>query len=311
VWVPPGQFGTAELLPGEADVAFSRHDQLPSVGLVYEPLAGLTLRAAYNETVARQTFKELTPIAQQEYLGGPIFIGNPELEMSSLRNFDLRLDYTPWTGGLFSASWFRKDIEDPIEYVEKLANFSFTTAVNQPRGKLRGFEVETRQSLGTFWDPLQGLGVGANSTWIDAEVRLADEEILSFEALHGVRPRSTRDMTNAPDWLYNLFLTYDLEATGTGVAVFYTVQGDTLVQGPGPSNDFFVPATYLTRFDTLTATLTQKLGSHVRLSFAAKNLTDPERREVYRSEFLGDDVTRRTHTDGIEFTLTLGGEIRF
>ena len=42
------------------------------------------------ETVARQTFKELTPILQQEFLGGPIFIGNPELGMSALNNYDLR-----------------------------------------------------------------------------------------------------------------------------------------------------------------------------------------------------------------------------
>ncbi len=311
VWVPPGQFGTAELLPGDADVKFARHDNLPSIGLVWEPLKGVTLRAAYNETVARQTFKELTPIAQQEYLGGPIFIGNPDLEMSSVRNYDLRLDYVPYQGGLFSVSWFKKDIKAPIEYVEKLANFSFTTAVNYPRGKLGGFEVETRQSLGHFWAPLTGLSVGANSTWIDATVRLPQDEIAAFEALNDKRPSPTRDMTNAPDYLYNLFLTYDLEATGTGFAVFYTVQADTLVQGPGPSNDFFVPATYETRYDSLNATLTQSLGSHVKLTLAAKNLTDPERTEVYRSEFLGDDVTRRSHTEGVEYSLSIGGEIRF
>ncbi|HEX5052118.1 MAG TPA: TonB-dependent receptor [Planctomycetota bacterium] len=311
VWVPPGQFGTADLLPGDADVNYRRSDDLGSVGIVYEPLDGLTLRGAYNETVARQTFKEITPIAQQEYLGGPVFVGNPDLEMSSLRNYDARVDYVPYTGGLFSVSWFKKDIKKPIEYVEKLAGFTYTTAVNYPRGTLSGFEAETRQDLGHFVDPLHGLSVGANATWIDATVRLPNDEIVLFESVHSVAPKPTRDMTNAPDYLYNLFLTYDLQATGTGLAAFYTVQGDTLVSGPGPSNDFFVPATYLTAYDSLNVTVTQSLGAHVKLTLAAKNLTNAERREVYRSEFISEDVTRTSYTTGVEYSLSIGGEIRF
>ncbi|MBL8999331.1 MAG: CAP domain-containing protein, partial [Gemmatimonadetes bacterium] len=55
----------------------------------------------------------------------------------------------------------------------------------------------------------------------------------------------------------------------------------------------------------------QKLGENVRLVFAAKNITDSEQREVYRSEFIASDVLRRRSSDGIDFSLTLGGEIRF
>ena len=47
---------------------------------------------AYSETVARQTFKELTPILQSDYVGGPVFTGNPSLQMSNLKNYDLRVD---------------------------------------------------------------------------------------------------------------------------------------------------------------------------------------------------------------------------
>jgi hypothetical protein len=61
----------------------------------------------------------------------------------------------------------------------------------------------------------------------------------------------------------------------------------------------------------LNATLSQSLGGHVKMTLAAKNLTDALHREVYRSEFIGDDVTRRSHSEGIEYSLTIGGEIRF
>lgn len=311
LWIPPGQFGTATLLPGDGDVDFAQQDQLPAAALVLDPIPGVTFRASYAETVARQTFKELSPIFQQEYLGGPVFVGNPGLEMSALRNYDLRVDWVPADGSLLSASWFKKDIDRPIEYVEKLANYSFTTAVNYPEGKLTGVEVELRQELGSWWQPLHGLSLGGNSTWIDASVRIPDEELDDFEELQEVRPRSRRDMTNAPDWLWNLFATYDFAPTKTSIGAFYTVTGDTLVQGPGPSNDFFVPATYRTRYDSLSAVLSQSLGGSVNLRLAAKNLTESSYREVYRSEFIGDDVTRRFWTEGIEWSLSIGGEIRF
>ncbi|MFY9341785.1 MAG: outer membrane beta-barrel protein, partial [Planctomycetota bacterium] len=311
LWVPPGQFGTATLLPGDGDVDFSQQDNLPAVALVLEPLSGITLRAAYSETVARQTFKELTPIFQQDYLGGPVFVGNPGLTTSELKNYDLRVDWVPASGSLLSASWFKKDIERPIEYVEKLATYSFTTAVNYPRGKLRGVEVELRQALGSWWHPLDGLSLGGNSTWIDASVRVPDEELDAFEQLQEVRPNSVRDMTNAPDYLWNAFGTFDITLTGTSIGVFYTVTGDTLVQGPGPSNDFFVPATYRTRHDSLNAVLSQSLGGHVKLTLAAKNLTDSSHTEVYRSEFLAGDTVRRSWSTGTELSLSIGGEIRF
>src|SRR6185369_10195769 len=102
-WFPPGSNVPVALQPGEADADFSQRDVLPAIELVAKPVEQLSFRAAYSQTVAHQTFKELTPIPQQEFLGGPIFIGNPELQMSSLRNYDLRGDYAPFEGSLLSA----------------------------------------------------------------------------------------------------------------------------------------------------------------------------------------------------------------
>ena len=308
-WLPPGELQEVALLPGQGDVSFDQDDVLPSVGLVVRPFPFATLRAAYNETIARQTFKELTPVLNQEFVGGPVFIGNPSLEMSSVRNYDLRLDLTPTPAGLVSLSYFRKDIENTIEYVEKSTTFVFTTAENYPRGTLSGYELELRQGLGDLHEDLNGLMVGGNMTWIDATVRLPDADILRFEDAFGERPRPTRDMTSAPDYLMNLFLTWDIESLGTQFGVFYTVQGDTLTTGtPNPTT---APPIYLTRYDTLNASLTQRLGDHLRLTFRARNLTDADRIEVYRYEFFGGDVVHSVANQGIEYSFSIGGEYRF
>ncbi|MDY7107551.1 MAG: TonB-dependent receptor, partial [Planctomycetota bacterium] len=312
-WFPEGALLPVALPPGAADVSFEQDDVLPSIGFNLTPIEELTIRGSYSETVARQTFKELTPILQQEFLGGPIFIGNPNLKMAALENWDIRLDYTPYEGGLLSLSWFEKDVKDPIEFVQRVASkFSFTEPENYPEGKLTGFEIEFRQDLGQFVDVLEGLSIGANATLIDSEVRLPEEQRLEFEQTSIQAPMPTRDMTNAPEHLYNLYLTYDLEATGTQFGIFYTVRGDTLVAGAGAANNTFVPNVYETEYETLNLSVSQKIGKYLELRFQAKNLTDPQRSTVYRSRYLPEgDVLKTSYSRGVDYSISLSAEIAF
>jgi TonB-dependent receptor len=301
-WVKPGEYGLSQLLEGDADVDYHQDDILPSLALELRPLDSITLRAAYSETVARQTFKELTPIQQQEYLGADIFIGNPTLEMSALENYDLRFDYVPYPGGLISASWFMKKIDNPIEYTQRYVDNvgTYITAVNYPEGEMTGYEIEFRQQLGRFWSPLEGLAFGANATFIDSKVTLGDDDIEDL----GEYAESSRDMMNAPQHLYNINLTYEVPKFGTKLGLFYIVKGDTLVAGA--SNDLgYYPSVYEAEYETLNFTVSQKLGDHLQLSFKAKNLTDPEIQEVYRSEFIGDDQVKSSYTKGISYSIGL------
>lgn len=303
IWFPPGNPSPVDLLPGEADVQFDSNDILPALGLTYRPKEWLTLRAAYSETIARQTFKELTPVIQQEFLGGPLFVGNPELTTSNLENFDLRADVTPYEGGLFSVSWFHKNIENPIENVQRLVGFDFTTPVNYPEGELTGYEFEIRQDLSLIWNGFRGLKLGGNATFIDSEVTLSAEESVGFSEPNIDAPLFQRDATNAPDFLYNLYLTYDLPDTGTQLSLFYTVKGDTLIAGAGESEGNFVPNVYEQEFGTLNFNLSQRVGDHWIFQFQAKNLTNPAINTIYRSDFIESDTIQTSFTRGIEYSL--------
>ena len=313
MWFPEGAISGVALDAdsGDADVDFEQRDELPSISLVLQPVEPLVIRAAYSETVARQTYKELTPIQQQEFLGGDIFIGNPGLQMSAVKNYDLRLDWTPSPGSLFSVSWFEKDITAPIEYVQRVADFTYTTAVNYPSGTLSGYELEVRQDMGVLWDRLQGLTLGANATFIDSEVQLTAEEIEDFASPAILAPITSRHMTNAPEHLYNLYMTYDIEATQTSLSLFYTVRGDTLIAGAGESEGNFVPSVYETEYDSLNFKLSQKLGPYIKLSFSAKNLTNPKYESVYRSQYIGEDVLKTSYTKGIDYSIGLSAEFKF
>lgn len=311
VWFPPGSNGPRNLEPGDADVDLSQDDLLPSVGFLLEPLDKFTLRGSYSETIARPTFKELTPISQQEFLGGPVFVGNPDLDLAALKNYDLRLDYEPYEGGLYSISYFYKDIENAIENVQRFATFTFTTPVNFPEGEIRGWEFEARQSLGRLWEPAEGLSAGANLTLIDSKVRLPQDQRDLFEISAIQAPQSSRDATNAPDRLYNLYLTYDAPATGTQASLFYTVRGDTLIAGAGITDSDFVPDLYEEEFGTLNFTFSQRIWKFLRFEFKAKNLTDPTIRTVYRSAYTAGDVTRSSYTRGIDYSVSLSMKLAF
>jgi len=307
LWLNPDSVTTApeDLDPGEADSSFSQDDVLPALGFTYRATDKVTLRGAFAKTVARQTFKEITPILQQEYVGAPVFVGNPNLGMASLDNYDLRLEYVPAEGSMMAASWFFKTIDDPIEYVQKVYTFSFTQPENYPEGKLSGFELETRQSLEPLSEKLEGLALGANATFIHSEVSLPDDEILVL-ANQGI-DRDSREATNAPDHLFNLFATYEIEHTGTSFGLFYTITGDTLLAGAGAQGltTNYVPSIYQTEFGTLNFTLSQQLNEHSWLEFQAKNLTNPDIETVYREPEIGADVTKSSYTQGIEFSVSL------
>ncbi len=306
-WFPPGEFTPTLLGPGDADVSIDQRDVLPALALVYNPVEAVTLRASYSETVARPTFKELTPILQEEFLGGPIFIGNPGLELSSLDNYDLRVDYRPYEGSLLSASYFKKDITDAIENVQRIIGFSFTTPVNFPKGEISGYELEARQDLGLLWEPLDGFSVGANATFINSNVELPDDEAALFDPVGA--PQNSRDATNAPEHLYNLNLNYDRPDWGTSATLFYSVRGDTLVSGATVDDNNFVPDIYAKEFGTLNFSLSQQLSERSTLTFKAKNLTNPRIEEVYRSDYINGEPTHTSFTRGREYSLSLS--VRF
>lgn len=306
LWLDPNGLNfPSDLDPGEADANLSDDDVLPALGVTWRASDHVTVRGAFAKTLARQTFKEITPILQQEYVGAPIFVGNPGLEMSRLDNYDLRLEYVPREGSLLAGSWFLKTIDDPIEYVQKVYGFTFTQPENYPEGRLSGFELETRQGLEPFSERLEGVSIGANATFIHSEVRLPDDEI-AILANQGIE-RDSREATNAPEHLFNLFATWELEHTGTSLGLFYTITGDTLLAGAGAFGltTNYVPAIYQSEFGTLNFTLSQRMGAHSWLEFQAKNLTDPEIETVYREPEIGGDVTKSSYTQGIEFSVSL------
>jgi TonB-dependent receptor len=305
-------------LATSGDTNYNQDNLLPMIGWNWNIQEDLIMRASFAQTVARQTFRELTPILQQEYAAGPIFIGNPDLAMSDLNNYDLRLDWTPFEKWLLSGSVFYKEISDNIEYIGRYGTgFQYTTPVNFDSATLFGLEGEVRVGMEQIiGEQFKGLAVGANATYLDSQTDLPEDLASQFEAFGS--PVGSRPMIQTPEYLLNASVTYEFEEWGTQFGVFWTYKGDTLISGastngvgganPSPPTAI-TPDIYQIPFDTLNVTIQQRIIDGLTLSFAAKNLTNPDVQTVYRID--GTDTLQSTFSAGIDFSLGLTYRIDF
>ena len=296
--------------PNEWDADFTEDRFLPMVGWNWNIMEDLVVRTAFAQTLARPNFFELVPVLQYEYVGGPIFIGNPGLQMSSLNNYDARVDWTPYENWLVSSSVFYKQIYDPIQYVQRFTEgFTYTAPLNFPEGWLLGIELESRVTMKEILgDDFDGLALGGNFTWMDSEVTLSDADAAAL-AVYGVTD-NTQPMTATPEFLVNLSATYDYEPWGTQVGLFYNYKGDSLVSGATPFTNLLSPAIYQVGYGTLNFTASQELLKGLRLSVNAKNLLNPSINTEYRS-YDGYTALNSTYTAGISFSFALTFQTAF
>jgi TonB-dependent receptor len=272
---------TLEELPPELATADIKDGAvLPSLGFIWEPRAAMNVRGTWSRTIARPTFRELAPVATEEFLFGDEFVGNPFLVLSEITNYDLRWEWFPSSGGILAASLFYKEIENPIEYISfSIANRSFVEPVNYERGSVRGIELEGRGSFGRLAPSLEGLWIGTNLTWLDSEVEVPADEQASLAAF-GLA-EETRRLQGQPAYVWNVNLTWDGSRTGTTVGVFFNLVGETLLTGAARGVEDGVPDAYEDRLGTLNLSVTQAIGKGWSVFFRAKNLTAPVRRSYY------------------------------
>jgi TonB-dependent receptor len=298
----PGNFAIEEVPAEEAAADIDEGDLLPSAGIAWELQPAMNLRGSWSQTIARPTFRELAPVATQEFLLGESFTGNPDLQLSHVTNYDLRWEWFYQPGEVLAASVFYKDIEDPIEFV------SFTTSgervfvqpVNFETGSIQGFEVEARASFGQFADSLEGLGAGFNYTYLDSEVDVPE----AFQDPLGLGVEETsRSLQGQPEYIFNFNVTYDNARSGTKLGLFYNLTGETLLTGQAKGEDA-VPNVFQEPLGLLNFTFSQRLGRERdwSVTFKAKNILQEDRRSVYRLPD-GTEITKTERETPLRLSL--------
>ncbi|HXH98788.1 MAG TPA: TonB-dependent receptor [Sphingobacteriaceae bacterium] len=123
-------------------------DVLPSVNYTYSITSKSNFRASYFRTLARPEFRELAPFAYYDYELLAIQQGNPDLKRALIDNADLRFEFFPSAGQIFSVSAFYKKFTNAIESAIYDANSTANvTYFNSKEANVYGAEFEVRKNL--------------------------------------------------------------------------------------------------------------------------------------------------------------------
>ena len=157
-------------------------DVLPSANLRFEFNDRMVGRASIFRSVVRPRVEEVAYRVAIE--DGEGEIGNPDLDPFSAWNLDASIAYYPTELSVISVGLFYKRIEDFI-FVQELEDYEFlgTTldaaviALNGEDATALGFEFNYQQHFGFLSPPFDGLLIGLNYTYVDAEADTGDRKI--------------------------------------------------------------------------------------------------------------------------------------
>jgi outer membrane receptor protein involved in Fe transport len=299
--------GLDELLIDEE--VLNETNLLPSLSLIYSLNDDMNLRASFNKTIARPSFKEKSGIVLQDPISTIFFSGNIDLRQSEINNYDLRWEYFFRPGELLSASLFFKDFTDHIALV------AFDNAPNQiaPRNvgdaKAFGTEFEFRKRLAFFGSTFENFMFGSNLSFVysrvDRKTVPVNKSGLS-EYQSEVDYRNTdreveryRNMSLQAPYSINTFFNYESEENGINANLSYNVQGETLTY-VSASN---VPEVYTRPFHSLNLQLSKSFGDdqNSSISLAAKNILNDSNELFYKLD--NQERPFRLESPGRLFTL--------
>ncbi|MBL9130554.1 MAG: TonB-dependent receptor [Verrucomicrobiaceae bacterium] len=261
-----------------------RVDFLPALNLSYEFSPGWTWRGAVSRTVARPSFKELAPVLFVNPETNDFFVGNVDLRMSSIMNYDTRVEWRGDDGATAGISFFAKHIRDAIE----LSNGLVQKYQNAPEAIVYGFELETQTPLSFIAPELKNFNVGLNYSFIRSNATLPANQVTFSRS---------RRLQGQPDYIFNANLTYDNKDTGWFAGLFFNVTGPMLaLAGAGPT----FPDVLQYPVATLDFGLAYQITKRGKITFRANNLLNPtiERRYITQDRSLFSSTTR-----GVNFSL--------
>ncbi|MDX1953120.1 MAG: TonB-dependent receptor [Verrucomicrobiota bacterium] len=281
-----------------------QEDLLPAISLTWRFVTNMNVRLSYAETVARPIYREFTYYQSDDIFTQDTIVGNPFLEMSALKNYDIRWEWYLENGGMFSVGGFYKTVEKPIERVSGEVSqsgdfnvgFDKITYLNGPEATLWGIEFEMRHNLSSLDPLLDLLSVGFNFALIESEVDNISQ-FRDLKLLNTGRDVPTRPLYDQSPYIINADISYDNPRTGSAATLAYYFAAERLYLITGTYDVYEQGA------GQLDFQFTQKLSEHFKLKFSAKNIMNPK---FIRSYAFADETDTQFVYSSYRKGVTLG-----
>jgi len=284
---------------------FNKLDILPSInGTYFINHDSLQLRFAYSRTLARPTFRELAPFSSFDFVGGNVYVGNRNLQRTSIDNLDLRLEWYPTVGQKFSVGTFAKFFDNPIEraFNPEASNAELTWR-NVDNAQAYGAEFDFSLKLDSLGKFFKNMSFGGNFTYVYSQVKIPSKEL---EVIKAQDPFAidTRTMFGQAPYIINARWGYQNDSTGWSANVNFAVSGKKLsVVTVGGTPNVFENAR-----PNLGLNVAKRFGKYDQFTFkfSALNLLNPDFSQIYEYndvEYVFGTLTRgRTFNIGLKYT---------
>jgi TonB-dependent receptor len=282
--------GSAELITADHDYS----EVLPSMNLVFEVADDVLVRFGYAEVMARAGLQSIRPNVSVSVSGGSRTIsgGNPTLEPTRAKTYDLGLEWYFGDEAVLGAALFRKDIDSHVQNLRQTktfletglpvqaaidackagpgygaefgcdenVNWETTTPLNGPGGAINGFEIIFQTPFTFLPDFWQDFGIMANYTQVKGDL---DYVNTSGDVL------ATRNLQGLSEKARSATLYYEKDALSARVSMAY--RSDYLTNAIGRNGNDMEGTNATTNVD---AAMSYKINENVQVTFEALNLTE-------------------------------------
>jgi len=251
------------------DYIIKSDDFYPSVSITWKNSDETQWRFGASKTVVRPDLREVSPVRFQDPVTGFDFFGNPDLESSDIINVDTRWEWYSETGNSVSIGAFYKDIEAPIEPIQRISEAGRQLKFyNADSGLIYGVETDFTQQLdflgkaGSFWETL----------FVTGNLTLSDSEI-EIQANGEIDPTNNkRRMTGHSKWVTNLQLSFDSPSEMHSATLVYNIFGERISYGGRGGLD----DVYEKPFNSLDFSYSYFPTESIAIKLKAKNLLGEE-----------------------------------
>lgn len=285
----------------------SYNNLFPSLNLKYEINETQFLRLAGSLTQTLPEFKEIAPF---EYVTptGRVIKGDPNISKSDVTNIDVKWEFFPENGGLFSATSFYKQIKNPINLtMARGSSGVFQYRNTGDKADVFGFELETRLGLLKNVDEDNIIDFNANVTkmWFDQDL------YKEFQ----YNNKSTSKLQGASDLIINSSVSYNNQRENAFIATLSANYASDKIFALGSPEDLeqsdimFNEEIIEKGFITLDVILSKAINKNLTIKALAQNILNPVIKQTQEITDIPTGVTTnetvQSYKRGADFSLNL------
>ncbi len=272
-------------------------DWLPAFNLVYQLTDQMNLRASFTQTLARPNMRELAPFTSFDFIGGFRITGNPTLQRTLVKNFDLRWEMLPRMGELVAISAYYKWFANPIgqAFIPEASNPEIKY-VNVSDAQVYGIELELRKKLDVIAEVLKKWRFQSNFSYIHSSMAIPESELAIVRQFNPEKG-STRPFPGQSPWLINVGLSYLAPDRTLDATLSFNMYGPRL-SAISEGKD---PDVYERPFPLLDFSLSKGINDQLHFRLTASNLLNASFRKVM--SYKGKEYLIEQYQPGTTFSL--------